>query len=264
MKLLFSETRSDYSRYVYPYVIWAVPDAGETPADLFQKGFLPASPLMDCYYLCRNLRVDLRRFKPSSENRRILRKGSGIEGELVARSAFDYTEERREAWKAYADQRFGEDIMPFRRLDALMGAPVISHVLRFTDTATGRDVGAALLFLQEPAIAYYYYAFYDLGYLARNLGMYMMTWAVRHFAERGLAHLHLGTCYSERALYKAQFEGVEFCNGFQWSRDLRELKFMLARDRNDVGRHLLDLTEYRDGFHDGALATMAARSGFSL
>ncbi len=98
MILLFSESSSDYSRYIYPYVIWAVPEPGETPADLLGQGFLPSSPKLDRFYLCRNIRVDLRRYTPSSENRRVLRKGAGIEVELIPRAQFDYSAARRQAW----------------------------------------------------------------------------------------------------------------------------------------------------------------------
>jgi hypothetical protein len=125
-------------------------------------------------------------------------------------------------------------------------------------------VGAALLYLERPLLAYYYYAFYDLEYLKRNLGMYMMTWAVDYFAQARFAHVHLGTCYSARALYKTQFSGVQFFNGFRWSSDLKELKFLLERDRQQWGRHLLDLAPYRDGFHDGSLARMAQASEYTL
>jgi hypothetical protein len=264
MKLLFSETRSDYAHYLYPYVIWAVPDPGEKPSDLFRRGFLPVSPRLDCFYLCRNLRVDLQRYRTSSENRRILRKGQGITADLIERSAFDYHAARRTAWKAYADQRFGDEVMSFERLDTLMRSPVITHLLCFTDSASRREVGTALLFLEEPAIAYYYYAFYDLEYLQRNLGMFMMTTAVELFAGKGWAHAHLGTCYSERALYKTQFAGVEFCNGFRWSDDLNELKFLLERDRKQLGRHLLDAPGFLETFYGGEVARLAAASGFDL
>ena len=43
MKLLFSEQNSDYEHYQFPYAIWAVPEDGETPADIFDAGFLPSS-----------------------------------------------------------------------------------------------------------------------------------------------------------------------------------------------------------------------------
>ncbi len=264
MKLVFSEAFPDYSRYLYPYVIWALPEAGERPADFFRRGFLPASPRMDRYYLCRNLRVKLAHFRASSENRRILRKGERLVAQLIPRAAFDYTAARRQAWKHYADQRFGEEVMAFARLDTLMSSPVISHLLHFTDTATGQEVGTALLFLEEPAIAYYYYAFYDLAYLNRNLGMFMMTHAVQCFAERGVEHLHLGTCYSERALYKTQFAGLEFCNGFRWSNDLAELKFLVRRDAQRASQHLLESPEYRDSFFADSMAKLATASEFCL
>lgn len=264
MKLLFSEAQADPSRYLYPYVIWAVPEAGETPADLFCRGFLPSSPDLDRFYLCRNVRVDLRRHRASSENRRILRKGSGLEASLVARGDFEYTPARRQYWKAYADRRFGIDVMSFERLDRLMSAPVISHLLCFRDTATGAEVGTALLYVEAPRVAFYYYAFYDLEYLSRSLGMHMMTRAVAEFAERGLAHLHLGTCYSERALYKTQFEGVEFFNGHCWSSRLDELKHLLRRQHQPGAGHLLESAEYLDTYHGGSLAGPAAASEFRV
>ena len=74
MKLLFSEARADYANYIFPYAIWAFPEAGETPGDLFNQGCLPSSRNLDRFYLCRQVRVNLAKFKPSSENRRILRK----------------------------------------------------------------------------------------------------------------------------------------------------------------------------------------------
>ena len=197
MKLLFSEQNSDYEHYQFPYAIWAVPEAGETPSDIFNAGFLPSSRNLDRFYLCRQVRVNLAKFKPSSENRRILRKGAGIEVKLVPRDKYNYTPERREFFKTYADIKFGKDVMTFERLDALFGSPIISHLLVFTDAKTGAEVGVATLYLEGRELAYYYYAFYDLNYYARNLGMFMMTSAVALFAERGFKHLYLGTCYSQ-------------------------------------------------------------------
>ena len=47
MKLLFSEQNSDYEHYQFPYAVWAFPEPGETPADLFDAGFLPSSRNLD-------------------------------------------------------------------------------------------------------------------------------------------------------------------------------------------------------------------------
>src|SRR5476651_2502326 len=137
MKLLFSEAQSDYSRYLYPYVIWAMPEAGEAPADLFNAGFLPSARGLEQFYLCRNVRVDLAKFKPSSENRRILRKGEGIAMKLVPRAEFDLSPARLEFYKAYADVRYGKDIMPLARLELVFNSPIATHLLVFTDAQSG-------------------------------------------------------------------------------------------------------------------------------
>jgi arginyl-tRNA--protein-N-Asp/Glu arginylyltransferase len=260
MKLLFSEHKSDYGHYVYSYVIWALPEPGETPAQFFAAGFMPGTPNFERYYLCRHLRVDLSQFKLTSENRRILRKCAGVTGQLIPREEFNFTASHRQSWCAYAEERWGKGVMSEQRLEGLLTGQVISHVLLFRD-ADGAEVGAAVLYLEEPAMAFYYYAFYDLAWLERSLGMYLMTWTVDFFAQRKLRHLYLGTCYSEKARYKTQFAGIEFFNGFRWSTDLGELKFQLRREAQAPRSHLLALPEYRDQFYAGDLARLAAAGG---
>ena len=262
MKLFFSEQNSDYEHYQFPYVIWAAPEEGETPSDIFNAGFLPSSRNLDRFYLCRQVRVNLTKFQPSSENRRILRKGASIAVKLVPRDQYEYTPERRQFLKTYADIKFGKDVMPFERLDALFAAPIISHLLVFTDAE--KEVGVATLYLEGKALAFYYYAFYDLNYCARNLGMFMMTSTVGLFAERGFKQLYLGTCYSEEALYKTQFAGAEFFNGFRWSNNLDELKFLIRRDEKKLDLHLLETGEYLDAFYDGSLDKITAAGNFRV
>ena len=264
MKLLFSEQNSDYGRYQYSYAVWAVPEPGETPAQISNAGFLPSSRQLDRFYLCRQVRVRLAKFKPSSENRRILRKGADIAVALVPRAEFDYTPARRQFFKTYADARFGKDVMTFERLDLLFATPIISHLLVFTDTKTGAEIGVATLYVEVGELAYYYYAFYDLNYFNRSLGMFMMTAAVELFAERGCKFVYLGTCYSERALYKTQFEGGEFFTGFRWSENLEELKYLIRRDAGKSDQHLLETEEYRAQFYPEGLPALADGSVFKV
>ena len=264
MKLLFSEQSSDYGNYQFPYAIWAVPESGEAPSDIFNAGFLPSSRNLDRFYLCRQVRVNLAQFTPSSENRRILRKGQGIEVKLVPRERYEYTPERRQFFKTYADIKFGKDIMSFERLDGLFAAPIISHLLLFIDLKTGAEIGVATVYLEGRELAFYYYAFYDLNYYARNLGMFMMTSAAALFAERGFKYLYLGTCYSQNALYKTQFAGSQFFNGFRWSDDMNELKFIIKRDKKDLQQHLLETESYRKEFYDGDLAKITNASEFRV
>jgi arginyl-tRNA--protein-N-Asp/Glu arginylyltransferase len=264
MKLVFSEHVSDYDHYVFPYAIWGFPEAGETPAQMFDAGFLPSSRNLDRFYLCRHIRVDLAKFKPSSENRRVLRKGAGIRFELVPRAQFEFTAERRAFFKHYADLKFGQDTMSFERLDSLFASPIISHLLVFTDGATGKEVGVATLYVEGTELAFYYYAFYDLNYFQRNLGLYMMTTAVEEFSRGGMRYLYLGSCYSESALYKTQFAGVEFFNGFRWSANLAELKHLLQRDQPGARQHLVEASEFQQLFYAGDLAAIREASRFRV
>jgi hypothetical protein len=264
MKLVFSEHISDYGNYIFPYAVWAFPEAGEQPRQLFNAGFLPGSPTLNRFYLCRQVRVDLRRFDLSSENRRILRKGEGVEVTLVPRPKFDYTAQRREFCLRYAEARFGKDTFPGQRLDGLLESPLITHVLVYTDVATGAEVGLALLYCEARALAFYYYAFYDLDYSQRSLGMFMMTVAVNLFHRRRIRHLYLGSCYSRKALYKTQFAGMEFFNGFRWSGDLKELKHLLERDSAGARHHALENQAFRQTFYPGDLSQVFQGSPFRV
>jgi hypothetical protein len=264
VKLLFSETRSDYPNYIFPYAIWAFPETDETPSDLFDHGFLPSSRELDRFYACRHVRIDLSKFQASSENRRILRKGEGIVAELIPRSEFEFTEQRREFYKTYADIKFGKDVISYERLDWLFKGRITSHVLIFKDTQKGAEVGTVTLYVEPSHMAYYYYAFYDLNYYSRNLGMHMMTAAVGLFAERGFKFLYLGSCYSANALYKTQFSGAEFFNGFRWSPRLDELKYLINRDLKEQRQHLLEGEEYRQMFYQGELKEICDASAFRV
>ncbi len=268
MKILFSEYDPDYSRYLYPYVVWALPEEHETPADLYDAGFHPASPNLDRFTLCRHLRVPLAGFEPSSENRRILRKGAGLRAKLVPRAEFDFHDRRRDAWLDFAHRRFGPGVMPPERLDGLMSGRVVSHLLVFEDpgpgpgpspvepAATAREVGVVLLYLEPPRLAHYYYAFYDLAHANRSLGLHLMTRALLWFRDAGFQRLYLGTCYSERALYKDQFAGIEFFNGVAWSNDLAQLRHLVRRDARTS--HLLQDPVFLA--REGGFEPLAARA----
>ena len=152
--------------------------------------------------------------------------------------------------------------MPPARLDLVFNSPVCTHLLVFTEEQTGVEVGTVVLYLEAPRLAFFRYSFYDLNHPNRSLGLFLMTSAAEFFAAGGFAHLYLGTCYSERALYKTQFAGVEFFNGCRWSPNLAELKFLLQRERAPDGKHLLEAEKYLAEFHGGDLANVFATGGY--
>ncbi|MBN2012486.1 hypothetical protein JW960_24375 [candidate division KSB1 bacterium] len=264
MKLIFSEFKSDYAHYVFPYAIWAIPEVGDRPADIFGRGFLPSTHNLSRYYMCRQVRVRLNQFTRSSENRRIMRKCEGIEYKLVPRNEFEFTDERREFFKHYADIKFGKDVMSLNRLDSLMNSQIISHLMVYHDPACQTDVGYITMFLDDSQMAYYYYAFYDLNYYERNLGMFMMTSAVDYFAEHGYNFIYLGTCYSKNALYKTQFAGFEFSNGFRWSNNQKELKYLIKRDQEIMTQHLVETPDFVEKFYDADMDGLVNQFGVRI
>ena len=253
MRVLFSETLVDYERYQFPYAVWGFLDPGETPATAFSRGFLPSGPELHKFYLTRSGRVRLPSFEPSSENRRILRKGAAFQGTLLPKEAFELTESRETFVLDYADQRFGAGVMDRQRLHRLWASPVISHVLVYTDSETAAEVGLCFLYAAEPSMVFYYFAFYDLNHPLRSLGGFMMTDAIRRFQEQGRDYLYQGTVYSKSALYKTQFSGFEFFNGYRWSADVDELKFLLRRAETPPNGHLLEDPDYLDTYANGAI-----------
>lgn len=261
MRILFSEAQPDYAGYVFPYAIWGFLDEDERPAAALARGFLPSLPDLSRFYLCRQIRVDLTLFLPSSENRRVLRKGAGIQCRIVERREFEWTAQRRDFCLAYASRRWTSTPSP-ERIDRIFANPITTHVAVFQD-AHGRDAGIVSLFCDDKTW-FYSNAFYDADHELRSLGAFLMTEIVRRLSESDATHLHLGTCYSRSALYKTQFPGVEFFNGFRWSDDLDELKHLIDRQEKETPGHLLEEETYRDRWVPEGVAELAFQAGLRL
>lgn len=247
MKIIFSESKPSHGQYTYPYAIWVYPEENDTPADLYNAGFLPSAEDLSRFYMCRQVRVVLKGFELSSENRRVARKNQHINFKFMPRKDFDYNDEWKNFCLTYADEIWGKGVMPPQRLDNLFQQPITSHLLIFNDTHTNQPVGLVNLFIDQNKMAHYYYAFYDTHYFKNNLGTFIMLSAVKYFAENNFEYIYIGTCYDKKALYKTQFKNVEFFNGFKWSNNLKELKYLINQDK--FNKHLLE-SEFVDEFYN--------------
>jgi hypothetical protein len=262
VKLLFSEAAPDYASYTFPYVVWAFPEH-ETPADLFAAGFLASTPDLQRFYLCRHTRVNLAQFSPSSENRRILRRGENLRFTLVPRAGFEFTPARLEFCRRYTAEKFPPG-MSEARLTRLFSSAITTHVLVASDpTQPGVEIGFATLYLEPGRAGFYSYSFYDLAHPNRSLGLFLMTSALIELARQGYPFAYLGTCYADYALYKTQFAGFEFFNGVRWSANVDELKSLLRRQAAPESRgHLLEDSAFATAHELTDLAALAAASRF--
>jgi arginyl-tRNA--protein-N-Asp/Glu arginylyltransferase len=257
MKICFSEGESDYKNYIFPYAVWALREKNDVAADFFPLGFLPSAGDLSRFYLCRQLRVLLPKFAPTSENRRVLKKNPTLEAKLMEKKDFEFTPERRKLCEAYAAERFGPEVMPWKRIRTRFDAPMTSHVILYTlsDTLTGKseEVGIVFILALDGAVAFYSNAFYNLKYFKQSLGMAMMIKAAEIFHAGKFGGLYLGSCYSSASLYKTNFSSVEFFNGNFWSGDMDELKYILRRsEKENPTCHLLEDEGYLK-FHGGNL-----------
>jgi hypothetical protein len=260
MKILLSEAAPDYAGYVFPYAVWGFLEPGESPATAFAAGFLPSLPDLSRFYLCRQVRVVLPQFSPSSENRRVLRHGSSLTVSLLEREDFEWTPARRQFCLDYAAKRWSSPPSP-ERIEGLFHVPLTTHVVLFQE-ADGTDAGIVSLY-RDGTTWFYSNAFYPAD-APSGRGAFLMTETVRRLSAMGQDFLHLGTCYARSALYKAQFPGVEFFDGTGWSGDLKRLKQILSRQEGSPSGHLLEDDDYRARWIPQGLAELVARSPLRL
>jgi hypothetical protein len=246
MRLVFGEFPVAYEGYRFPYQVLAVKGKKDNLAQIYYGGWLPFRSKRDWFYLCRSTRVRLNEFELSSENRRILKKIEEVSFAVIPTGQFDYTPVIQKFCKRFADEKFGKGVMPVAAIrKVLSGSGNCTHVMVFRSNEAG-DVGFVGI-VTHGHFLHYAHPFYDLDGDA-NLGMGMMVRAVQWAKDQNKQFIYLGTCYGEAALYKTQFKGFEFFNGFNWSDDVGELKYLIRRSSES---YLLQDEVYRERFVEG-------------
>lgn len=246
MRLIFSESNPDYANYNFPYAVWAIPDSSEEIADLYERGFLPSNKPRFC--MARSTRIVLSRFKSTYSTRRTLKSGPDIDIKLIAISDFKMTLCIRKLCHQCADLRFGKGVIDEKRLARIFSSDNATHVMQFT---IDRNTVGIVTINKLREIAHYNFAFYDVSQPKRSFGTFMLTAAIDYFYRHDYNLFYMGTCYSKNFLYKARYEGFEFFNGFRWSPNVSELKFLIGRPQKPD--HLLESSDYLAKFVHGKL-----------
>lgn len=198
---------------------------GEPLESLYDAGYLPYSSskgLQDIFYSARSARVVLREFAMTSENRRIARKFDGqFTKHCVPAHGFAAGDEFCAFVLGYFARRHGANVMPRERLELLLSSGLITTIIEYRKDAS---VVGYVLEVESGAMRHYWYSAYDLSLAQQSLGLWLMLDCIRAAAAAGLAHYYLGTVYGSKALYKTNFEPLEWRDGSTWSRDLRLLR----------------------------------------
>jgi len=242
MKIFFAEHLPDYKNYSFPYQVLLLREKGDYVDEIYNSGFLPMRNEKNIFYLARSVRVELNNFELSSENRRIIKKTENFESDMIPLSEFKYSAYTQKLCKTYADERFGEKTFSTEGIKKIFSGLVYNYVFIFKNISNQEEVGYSVCFVSGSLIQYAH-SFYNLSYLEDNLGARMILEAVNWGKINNKKFAYLGTCYESSALYKTEFKGVEYFNGFKWSSSIDELKDLINRKNKE---YLIKDTEFME------------------
>ncbi|OGH84744.1 MAG: hypothetical protein A2261_01370 [Candidatus Magasanikbacteria bacterium RIFOXYA2_FULL_44_8] len=195
--------------------------------DAYDGGFLFTRESKGAMYETRSVRIDLRKFDLSSENRRVLRKTENIKMEVWPVPYSGYTWEIAKLGKDFYETKFGKGTFSANKIKELLTDPEKSNFNKVIVYSIGdTPVGYAICSVNDE-ILHYSYPFYDLKANASNLGISMMTQAIIWAKENNKKYVYLGSASTPVALYKTQFRGLEWWNEKSWNTDVEELKNIL-------------------------------------
>ncbi len=221
----------DFDIYIArPDTKWIMRE-GEPLAHVYAEGYLPysgAKNSTDIFYSGRSARVVLPKFELTSENRRIAKRFDGtFDIERIPFAEFVPDDHFWDLSLTYFAQKHGANAMPRPRIEALFAYGIITTVVTYTLNGV---IEAYVLEVEDGDMGHYWYSFYNIEYARQSLGMWLMLDCIRAAKERGLTYYYLGTVYGEHALYKTNFEPLQWWDGSKWSDDLKLLREVSRSD----------------------------------
>jgi arginyl-tRNA--protein-N-Asp/Glu arginylyltransferase len=210
------------------YLHWntkTVTDVSEQAiSDYYAAGYVFTRLGKGIMHQTRSVRIDLTRFKLSSENRRILKKTGGLSLEQVTLPFITYVWTIGKTAKDFYDTKFAPGIMSAQKVRAMLTEPDQSNFnTLYVYSIDSISIGYTITY-QSSSILHYSYPFYNLTDAPKDIGLGMMIRAIIHAQDKGLQYAYLGSLQRPNDTYKLQFEGLEWFTGSEWSADLEQAK----------------------------------------
>lgn len=175
----------------------------------------------------RSLRLDLKTFALSSENKRILKKTEDLQLTVSPIPYANYSWQIHKLGKDFYEQKFGEKTFSAQKIKELITDSTQSNFNRlFIYTQNNEQLGYCIA-LETQHILHYCYPFYNLQTAPTNTGMGMMLRAIVWAQEQGKQYVYLGSAQRPTDTYKLQFSGLEWFDGATWTKDTEKLKQIL-------------------------------------
>jgi arginyl-tRNA--protein-N-Asp/Glu arginylyltransferase len=206
--------------------------------NLYNKGFVFTRKDKGSMVETRSLRIDLSNFILSSENKRILNKNLNITVAFEELPLEDYSWEVHSLGKNFYSVKFGDMTMSASKIKEMFTDMNKSNMnAAFTYSDESSKVGYCLAYSSENII-HYAYPFYNLDIpKERSIGMAMMLKAITFAKDNNKKYIYLGSVADSKALYKLQFEGLEWWDAEKkiWDKDIAELKNLaLSSESSDL------------------------------
>ncbi len=225
MRHLETAPTPDFDSYIHRREIAYIERTGESLEALYDQGYLPYSSsrgLQDIFYSARSARVALPELELSSENRRIARKFDGqFKKRRIPAGEFKATDQFYAFITDYFNKRHGPQVAPRERVELWMRSGLVSTIVEYTKD--GSIVGYVLE-IESGTMRHYWWSAYDPSMTQQSLGLWLILDCIRDAQAAGLARYYLGTVYGQKALYKTNFEPLEWHDGRTWSHDIEKLK----------------------------------------
>lgn len=199
---------------------------------LYDQGFVFTRIGKGVMHQTRSVRIDLSTFKPTSENRRVLRKVDDITMQEVTLPYGEYHWSLGKLAQDFYEAKFGPGIMSAQKIKEMLANADKSNFNSLLVFANSQGpIGYAICYINSTLI-HYSYPFYDLGKSSKDMGLGMMTKAIQYAQEKGLAYVYLGSLQRPSDTYKLQFTGLQWFDGTTWSTDEKKVRELLAENRS--------------------------------
>lgn len=247
MKKVISEYISNFDTYTFGYALYAIYENKKDLNEIYENGFLPytGSPeIINHFYLCRSLRINLQKWKLNTENKRVLKKISekqNQENKKITRKIFGkfnsiplkLREKAFDMYLNYFKNIHGENIMSKHRLEFILLSDFQNKNILYFDEKENLIGGMIFVEGDDLEFAHVWYIGYDDHFKKTGFGIWMFLDMADYLKENNYKFFYLGTAYGEKAKYKLNFEGLEFWKGNSWDNNLENLKSLLKTD-NDL------------------------------
>lgn len=200
----------------------------ENISNMYDRGYVFTRIGKGVMHQTRLIRIDLSKFKLSSENRRIIKKFDNIKFKQTNLPFSEYKWTVAKLAKDFYDTKFSLGIMSAAKVKDLLTDPTKSNFNKLLIySKDGADIGYCISY-ESGSILHYSYPFYDLESI-KDMGMGMMLNAIQYSQERGLRYIYLGSLQRPTDTYKLQFTGTEWFDGNIWKDDIAEVKTLLVQ-----------------------------------